>query len=311
MYRLLRYLGLLAILALPVTALAAAEGYWTYSYRNIEVTAAGDGDFARHLALYSVRLDALLSQILGITTSERPAVHIYALPAALLKKYLGSDSGSGYRITAGDVAIITDNGRVSDSDYYGAYFGYTSALLSVDHQLRGPDWYRIGLPLIFANTRYRNGHVTLGFVEAGRAQVLGRSGSLIPLSVFLAGSRSEIIAAGRSQEMYESQAWALAHEVFIERWRRPEFDRYLGMMRQGTAESAAFAASFDVTHEQLDKEFAHQILRRTSVYTMNVPADPPAGEELPRLLNAAEVQARLALLDAQFASGPGRPGPPQ
>ncbi|MDE2138675.1 MAG: hypothetical protein KGJ68_14685, partial [Gammaproteobacteria bacterium] len=60
----------IALLAVPTAGLAA-EKYFGYAEGHIEVTAAGTDAYAVNLAHSCLRLDAMLRQILGITTSHR------------------------------------------------------------------------------------------------------------------------------------------------------------------------------------------------------------------------------------------------
>jgi hypothetical protein len=287
-------LMLLLMVLTPVPSQAGGDPYWSYSYRNVDVMAEGTSAYAVNLARYCVRLDAMLTRILGIKTSYRAPTHIYALPTSQLSQFLGSASAS-YQASAYDNTIILDNVTSHDSEYWGAYFGYTATLLASDGRLRGPDWYMKGVPLVFADTSYRGSRVTLGNVTRGYALMLGHNGSLIPLRRFLS---MQSHAAGRERELYEAQSWALAHEIYVEGWRRAEFVKYLDLMRNGTNEAAAFAASFDTSYEELDKQFASAINRRAYVYTLDAPDDAAAGENA-RPLSGAEVKARLALLSAR------------
>jgi hypothetical protein len=241
----------------------------------------------------------MLTRILGIRASERPPVHLYALPPAQVRQFLGDGDRVSFRISpAGDI-ILTSNAREFDSDYWGAYYGYTAALLASDGRLSGPDWYRAGLPLVFASTKYRGDRAQLGTVQFGYAVTLGQGSALIPMRTFLSLKRATVGDNAATLKVYDAEAWGLAHEIFVEGWHRAEFAKYLELMRQGSQEPEAFAASFNMTYEQLDKEFAYALRQRAFVYTMDSP-DPGAAGETGRPLNAEEVKARLALLTAQY-----------
>ena len=295
---------LLILLATPSVTLAGGDEYWGYSYRNIDVTAAGTSAYAVNLARYCVRLDAMLTRILGIKTSYRPPTHIYALPAAQREQYVG-DSTVSFHVFHYDVTVVTDNDRAADSNYWGAYFGYTAALLAADRQLRGPDWYLEGVPAIFAGTTFQNGRATLGNVQPGYGFTLARGGALIPMRILLTQKKQQVVAGNpNNRRMYDAEVWALAHEVFVESWHRAEFGKYLDLMRQGTTETAAFAASFNISYEQLDKQFADVINRRSYSYTMDAPEDAAASQETAQRLSAAEVKGRLALLTVRYGAGP-------
>jgi hypothetical protein len=285
------------LLMAPIAAAAGGDEYWSYSFRNVEVTAAGNSAYATNLARYCVRLDGMLTSILGIRTAERPHVHIYALPEAQVRRLLGAEGEVSYHGSRAGAVVVTDNSPARDSDYWGSYFGYTAALLATDGQLRGPDWYRQGLPVVFANTKYKGDRATLGTVQVNNALMLGQGSALIPMRTFLTLERASI--SGKALETYDSEAWGLVHEVFVEGWHRAEFVKYLGLLRQGSSAAEAFPASFKVTYEQLDKEFAYALRQRAYVYTMNAP-DPGSGGEPARLLTADEVQVQLDSLAALY-----------
>jgi len=57
--------ALLLSLALPAAA-PAADDYWGYSYRNVDVTASGTNAYTVNIARYCVRLDTMLTRILSI-----------------------------------------------------------------------------------------------------------------------------------------------------------------------------------------------------------------------------------------------------
>lgn len=284
-----------------LSAVAAGTDYWTYTYRNVEVTAAGSGAYAVNLARYCVRLDGMLTRILGIKTAERPAVHLYALPPEQVRRLLGDGDRVSYRISSAGNFILTNNSSAHDSDYWGAYFGYTASLLASDHLLNGPDWYKAGVPLVFASTKYHGDRAQLGTVPFGYGLTLGQGSALIPMAEFLSLKRATVYGDAARIKLYDAEAWGLAHEVFVEGWHRKEFAEYLDLMRQGSDEPAAFASSFTVTHEQLDKEFAYALHQRAYVYTLSAP-DPGAAGEAAQPLSAEEVKERLALLSAQYAN---------
>ena len=295
-----RFSSAALLLLAPLAAVAGENEYWSYTYRNVEVTAAGNSAYAVNLARYCVRLDGMLTRILGIRTSERPPVHLYALPPAQVRQFLGDgDRVSFHSSPAGDI-ILTSNAREFDSDYWGAYYGYTAALLASDGRLSGPDWYRAGLPLVFASTKYRRDRAQLGTVQFGYAVTLGQGRyAWIPMRTFLSLKHATIGNNAAALRVYDAEAWGLAHEIFVEGWHRAEFAKYLELMRQGGQEPEAFAASFNITYEQLDEEFADALRQRALVYTMDAP-DPGAASETAHALNAEEVKARLALLAAQY-----------
>jgi len=302
----IRGAGVLCLFLASETALCAAaqpEG-WGYAYRNIDVTAVGSGAYAVNLARYCVRLDAMLTRILGIKTSYRAPTHLYGLTGKQLKSFVGSDSQVSYKTGDGSVTVLFASEASAASEYWGAYFGYTATLLASDRELSGPDWYMIGVPLVFASTAYQGHRVTLGGVDEGAAITLTKA-ALIPMRTFLALSQAEAAKKGNFYgELYQAQSWFLAHQIYVEGRHRAEFVKYLDLMRKGTVEAAAFAATFTITYEQLDKELAAAFHQRPYVYMMDAPDDADAGRAAAVPLSVAEMTARLALLSVRYGKGP-------
>jgi hypothetical protein len=295
------------LLLIAASALAGGDnwGHWGYSYRNVDVTVAGTSAYAVNLARSCVQLDSMLSRILGIKTAYRAPTHIYALPAAQLQLFSGSDSGATYRASRYDTIVILDSGEVHAHRYYwGAYFGYTATLLASDRLLHGPDWYMVGVPAVFADVVFEGAKVKIGNITPGFAYTLVTAGALIPMRTFLSLTQHDVRLRGEHYlEIYNAEAWYLAREVFVEGKYRAEFGKYLELMRGGTAEAAAFAASFPFSYEDLDKELARSMRDRGHIYIMDAPPDPGASGETAQPLSAAEFKGRLALLSVRYQKG--------
>jgi hypothetical protein len=296
----MRWLVLVA-LVMASPASYAADEYWEYSHQNIDVTAVGNGAYAANLARSCIQLDVLLSRILGIKTSYRPPTHIYSMPAAELAKFIGRDSSVSYRSSGYDNTVLMDSARQPGRPYWGAFFGYTATLLASDRLLRGPSWYLVGVPAVFADTVFEGGHAQIGNITPMFAYTLSR-GVLIPMRTFLSLTQQEAGAKGQ-REMYDAESWYLAREIFVEGKHRAEFGKYLDLMRGGSSESAAFSASFTITYEALDRELAHGMGELGHHFVMEIPAAPAIAIP-PQRLSPAEVQARYALVSVRYGNGP-------
>ena len=203
-------------LALAVPAGYAGDEYWEYSDRNIDVTAVGNGAYAANLARACIQLDAMLTRILAIKTPYRPPTHIFSMPAAELKRFTGQDLSATYRNSGYENTVLMDSAGVPGRRYWGAYFGYTATLLASDRRLGGPEWYRVGVPAVFADTVFEGGHAQIGNITPVFAYTLG-TGALIPMRTFLSLTQQEAEAKGRHYlEMYDAEAWFLAREIFID-----------------------------------------------------------------------------------------------
>jgi hypothetical protein len=285
----------------PLTGWAGTD-YFAYSYGGIDVTAYGNGAYAVNLARYCLRMDALLTQLLQLSSRERPRVHIYALTQAQMNAFTGRNNGSSYRSGYDSVVLLPASS--TGGDYWGAYFGYVAALLNSDRLLGGPDWYRTGVPAVFAETTFEHGKVKLGAVSEGYAVTLTQS-ARIPMHSFLTMTAQEASDQGeRVRAMYYAQAWGLAHEIFVESFRRAEFYKYLELVRHGTAEPEAFKASFAMSYEDLDHELDIAFHQRPRVYIMDAPADPLPTNATALPLSAAQLQGRLALMRVRYQKGP-------
>jgi hypothetical protein len=298
--------GIPATLLLLATLISGAsyagDEYWQYSSGNIDVTAAGSDKYAVYLVRSCIQLDVMLTRILGITASYRLPTHIYSLPAVELKKFTGQDSPASYRSSGYENTVLMDSAGIPGRRYWGAYFGYTASLLASDRLLGGPDWYRIGVPAVFADTVFDGRHAKIGNITPVFAAALG--GTLIPMRTFLSLRQHDAEAKGRPySELYSAEAWYLAREIFIEGKHRAEFDKYLDLMRGGTGEPEAFAATFKITYEDLDKELVRGMSEPGHHYILDIP-EAPAIAVPPQRLIPAEVQARYALVAVRYGAGP-------
>jgi hypothetical protein len=287
-----------ATLALTLAASAplfAADQYWTYSAGQIEVTSNGTNGYTVNLARYCLRLDTLVSRILSIKTAYRPPVHLYSVSEADMRSVTGSPYGSVFQSARNAVSVVLVTPPRA-ADYWGAYFGYVAALLASDRLLGGPDWYMVGVPSVFAQSEFEHGRVRLGTIPEGYAIDITRAGGLIPMRTFLSLKQHDMEQKGPHElDMFDAQAWFVAHEIFVEGKHRAEFGKYLDLMRQGTAEADAFKASFAISYEDLDKELWVLFHTRPMVYTMDAPEDPSASNATAQPISPAEFHARLAL----------------
>jgi len=295
----------LAVLAAPLSGYSA-DPYFAYSERNIEVTAAGTGTYAVNLARSCLRLDGLLTRILGIETAYRAPTYIYALPGKEMKRFTKGDYQSAYNVSRfGNTVLLDTTALKNGRDYYGAYFGYVATLLSGKQGLDAPYWYQIGVPSVFADVYFEGPHARVGGITPAFAFTLRRAGALMPMQTFLSLTHDEVVKKGGFyEELYDAEAWYLARRIYVEGKRRAEFTHYLQLLRSGKPEEAAFAASFAMSHADLDKELAASMRDPAHIYSLDANAgagDTPAAATP---LSTAEVQARLALLTVRYADGP-------
>lgn len=295
--------GVLAVVLLAAAPAPAAD-YWTYDYKNIEVTAAGSGGYARRVARNAERLGAALTRILNFKSDARLPTHIYILPDELIAGMLGSSGGSNYQSSGYDATVIASRGLSGDDQYWGAYFGYVGSLLAGDGALRYPYWFRLGVPEVFAATEFDANRIRTGGIAPGYALTVA-GGTLIPLRTFLGMQEQDPrLRSGTMGEMYAAESWYLTREILVEGRYRNEFSRYLALLHQGKDERAAFAASFSSSYEDLDKMLRADRRAAAHVFVLASPADESPDAAPPRKLSPPEVQACLARVNLQVGRRP-------
>jgi tetratricopeptide (TPR) repeat protein len=288
--------GLALLLAMMGPVSAPAADYWAYQYRNIDVTVAGSSSYAQQLARNADRLGAALSQILGLKDAARLPTHIYVLPDDEIIALLGSSGRSNYNSSGFDATVIASRGEGGSGEYWGVYFGYVGSVLAGEGARR-PYWFRLGVPEVFATTEFHHERVRTGGVAPNYALTIA-SGTLIPLRTFLAMQPQDPqLESGALSEMYAAESWYLTREILVEGRYRDEFGGYLALLHQGTSEREAFAASFKVSYEDLDRMLRDDRRAHGHLFLLPSPADDGPDSVPPRKLTSPEVQARLALVN--------------
>jgi tetratricopeptide (TPR) repeat protein len=271
---------------------AVAQDYWSYSYKGFDaITTAGSGH-AVSLAHDLARFDTALTRILKLPEKRLPT-HIYELSGKEVKELLGEADAATYKFSGYEVSVITGTGA-HGSDRWGALFGYTGSLLVSGRASRTPYWYRMGVPQLFAHTEFGPGSVTTGGVVPGFAQTLLHT-KLIPMRVFLAMQPNDpqLRTSSDFYKLFEAESWYLAREIYVENKLRSEFGNYLALTREGKSESDAFAASFKISYEDLDRLLVQAMREPAHKYVVNVPREP-ADDQQPRKLSVIEAKTLLA-----------------
>ena len=290
--------GMLAVALLAAGAAPAAD-YWTYQYRTIDVTVAGSSDYARSVARNADRLGVALTRILSLRGEARLPTHIYVLPDEEITAILGSSGGSNYNSSGYDATVIASRGTGTADRFWGAYFGYVGSLLAGDGAQRYPYWYRIGVPQVFAITDLDRDHIRTGGIAAGYAATVA-DGTLIPLRTFLGLQEQDPqLQTASVSQMYVAQSWYLTREILLEGRYRREFGKYLGLMHAGRSEQAAFAASFEVSYEDLDRMLRDDRSAKPHVFMLPSPIDDSPDRVPPRKLAPPEVSAALAFVNLE------------
>jgi len=298
-----RYAGLypLAAALLCLTGRAAgAEDYWSYVDSDFQVTTYEGAGYTASLAHDLARFDKVLTRLLQPTERHLPT-SIYELSPDQAKQLLGGSAGTAaYKFSGYEVAVVTSEGQDRQNRYWGALFGYTGALFLNGRTSRSPYWFQVGVPALFAHTEFENAKVKTGGPVPGYWWMLQR-GKRIPMRTFLRvqSTDPQLRSSPDFHSMFEAQSWYLAHEVYVEGKLRPEFARYLGLLRDGKTESDAFAASFKISYEDLDNLLSDALREQPHVFVVNEPAEAVSGQA-PRKLTASETKAMLADLSLQW-----------
>jgi tetratricopeptide (TPR) repeat protein len=294
---------MLALAASLHPSLAAAEQYWSYEDKGIDVIAPGTEEHARNIVQHLHRLDLAITKMLGIKTldSRQPA-HVYAFPGKLFSVLLGkkADFESIYMASGFDSTILIDASGGATSRYFGANSGYASSILMNAYSFRYPDWFIKGISEVFGATTMDSKLVTLGTFEPARVEAL-YSGTWIPLKTLLTlHADDHQLDSDQYIYSYTAECFFLTHLIVIEGKYHSNFFNYFLLLEQGMDENKAFAASFDISMEELDKIF-HDAVRvgRLSLVKVAIPEDLPTGQAVK--LSDAEVKGRMASLAAHYS----------
>jgi tetratricopeptide (TPR) repeat protein len=283
--------ALLVLLALALPARAVE--YWSYTYHEIEVTAAGNAGRAVDLAHDLAQLDAAFARTTAAPVgSWRVPVHVYALPDAVFKKVYGGNFASVFANADSrhDILINIDNSNAVDR-YWAAYFGYIAGIMATAGN-RYPYWYLLGVSSVFAASSISGDRVIIGGVAGNQLALLNR-GYMIPMRTVLnMKSGDPQLTDGNFDQLYRAQCWLFVHQVLIEHKYRESVAKYLDLLSEGKGEGEAFSASFNISYDDLDA-FMHGLMTTGTLnrFAINL---PKINSGTPQVLTSAEVNARLA-----------------
>jgi tetratricopeptide (TPR) repeat protein len=291
-----RWLAFAALLLSFSTA--GAEEYWHYRYHGIEVVAAGNEQYAINLAHNMHRLDTAIVTVLPLELGDwRPRTLIFAVPTDEHNKLLDTKSDTMTRFNANGFRniVVMGNTTSTEAHYWEAYFGYAGSLLVSEGALRYPDWFRQGVSGLFAETVISSDQVTIGGYSRNTVHTL-MSQPLMPMHKFLhLRTNDPQLEVKEARFQYDVQCTFLAHLIVIDKLLEQEFSSYLRLVSEGQNEDAAFAASFSMSYEDLDRAVAAALHSgRIRTLAVNVPDEPV--KALPVRLSAAAAKGRLALV---------------
>jgi hypothetical protein len=297
-----RALPFLTTLLLAGPGGAHAGDYWSYQYKYLDVVASGTSQYAVNLAHNVDRLDRALRQILPLLAQKPAPTHIYVLSGGDLRRLGMADDTYRYFNDGTDSTVVTGV-SVAPYQYWGAYCGYTGGLLESNGGARYPYWFSVGVREVFADTEFRDDTIRTGGIAHGFGTELLHGSALFPMSTFLTLGPKDLEGLPQSQRsVFWAESWYVAREFLVEGKYRTELKEYLTALAGGAAEGDAFASSFKMSHEQLDKVLAQVMYDRAHIYILNVPEDRSGDRDPPQQLSDAELKSRLDALAGQFAS---------
>lgn len=281
------------VLCLMWCPTAWSSDYWHDAYQNFDVTTYVGSGYAASLARDLSRFDTTLARILQLPEGRLPT-HIIELTREQQTALVGTSGSTTYLSSGYEVWVVTTGGDDPQQRYFGALFGYTSSLLMSGPAARSPYWFRMGVPQVFAATDFKMSQVITGRLSAGVA--FGLRGKLIPMREFLRMQGGDPqLRDPKFETLFQSESWYLAREVYVEGKLRPEFSQYLSLLRQGKSEPDAFAASFKISYEDLDKLLLAGMREQAHQYVIDVPLETTDGQQV-RKLTGVESKAMLAEL---------------
>ncbi len=160
-----------------------------------------------------------------------------------------------------------------------------------------PVWLNEGLAEFYAHTEVGGRDFTLGDWEPGWWDLLQRS-QLIPLEVLTeVNPRSPYYNDEDKRPLFYAQSWLLMHYWIAadEGKRRPQFARFLGLMRQGVAQQEALRQAFGTDFAGMNKQLNEYLGRRMlSNYVGELESPAAVMLSAPTPLSPAVAQAWLS-----------------
>jgi tetratricopeptide (TPR) repeat protein len=302
----LRCICAMALLTACAPLAAFGATYWTYSYKGIEVTSSAGPENAKTIAHDLFRLDRAITAVLGIETSDwRPPTEVYAMPEAMFSRVRGvkDDTLSQYISNPFGNTIEINATNTRDNEMYGAFFGYTGSVLINAYTFRYPPWFIRGLSDTFGASQISKSTVTIGKASAGRVQPLINK-KLIPIRELLQVQNSDPqMKSADYLAQYSAESWLLVHLIVLEGKYHANFFKYFQLRDHGEDDAKAFAESFDVTYEDLDK-MLNAVVRAGKIQLAKaaIPDDNDPG--VAARLSDAEAAGRLAAVAAVHSAKP-------
>jgi len=237
--RLVNVLLAALVISTPLASMAADQ-YWEYNYRGVDVLSSYSAKYAEDIALKLHRLDLAITKFLTIKPGIwRAPTSVYAVSRGTFQQVrsIKQEEMSEYLSTPFANTILIDTSQTSGKWLFSAYYGYTGSILVSAFSYRYPDWFLRGLSELFGASEIRGRDVTIGGVDQDRASWLYQ-GFPIPVKTLLRiRANDPQLLDAQVQASYSAECWLLVHLIMIEGRYRPQFMHYLELLDQGKEES--------------------------------------------------------------------------
>lgn len=227
-----------------------------------EVSSRQTRRFADELETWRQVAASVLGHEQSIPTANIPNyVFVFDEPESLQNFLMGQEQGFFYATPRANFMALLPSSSSSRSQ---ALHHYSHFLVRNFSDLRLPRWYEEGLAGYLARIQINRGRPEFERASARSYQVIADLSESLSMERLLYDD--EALASPRVIQIANLKSETLLHyllhgheeEVYPD--RRPQLENYLDLLLQGRNERYAFDQSFDITTEQLDREYRRYLL---------------------------------------------------
>jgi tetratricopeptide (TPR) repeat protein len=256
-------------------------------------------------------LEMFRSVVLAITgqRSQAGRARVEVLLVSRPRDYsrlFGNEASGFFLSTLRSDRMVSGSGSVWVGEREILFHEYVHYLLRTGSSAHYPPWYNEGLAEMLSTVRVKGGKVQVGLPPV---RVTWDTRGRLPITTLLHGSYATM-APSVANEFYVG-AWQLVHYLHAGHLtgapnRFGQMTDYLARMQQGIGSEAAFAAAFDISPLQLQREVDRYLQRgRTPVLQYDPGAFPSnadlASTDLSPAQAAYEIGDVLLYVDAERA----------
>ena len=294
---------LIALTAAVIAAVPAHAEWLRAESRNFVVYSEGsDADLRERVTLLE-DYSELLRTLTGTETPPSPnKLNVYLVRGRTeLETVRDLPPGSaGVYITGSDgiaaVADMADRGAGANAVLFHEYAHH---FMMQYHGRVYPTWYVEGFAEYMMTARLADRTIEFGHMEPARARVLADTARWLPMEEILFGAERRPETAGR----FYAQSWLLTHYLLDDPVRLERYRAYLAALARGEDPRRAFADSFGLTPNALERELRRhafggltfrRLPRSSSVAAPDIRIErlPPSADDLLLLQAAMRVGLR-------------------